>query len=83
MTQHIQYHHPFVKNEQEEIQNTVSDDNAVIFQDEKVFEESDPFKRKSSRVELTNFNNTEVSFQDTQNQLIFDIIINHLHLLPT
>ncbi|CAG8661270.1 15339_t:CDS:2 [Funneliformis caledonium] len=59
LTQHIQYHHPFVENEQKEIQNTVSDDDAVIFQDEKVFEKSDPFKRKLSRVESTNFNNTE------------------------
>jgi hypothetical protein len=65
LTQHIQYHHPFVENKQEEIQNTVSDNDAVLFQDEKVFEELDLFKRKLPQVESINFNNVEVSFRNT------------------
>ncbi|CAG8633608.1 4050_t:CDS:2 [Funneliformis caledonium] len=47
----------FIK--QQGLTQHIHNDDAVIFQDEKVFEKSDPFKRKSSRVESTNFNNTE------------------------
>jgi len=44
LIQHIQYRHPFIENEQK-IQDNVSNDDIKLFQDNNLFEELNLFKK--------------------------------------
>ena len=62
LTQHVRYRHPCIDNEQEEVQDNISNDDMELFQDENLFEEFSLFKKDLLQIKASDFINIKVSF---------------------